>query len=95
MFGTRTTEDVFRDLVVDLDVVNAQVQSGYSPGVLQKKKKKKTAMETNSRGGQPRSHFDNSPIPVLVGHPTSPAQALAQKAQGNRPGVLRGHIGDQ
>ena len=85
---------MFRDLDLDLVLANTQVQSGYSPGVF-RKKKKKTAMEINFRGGPPRSHFDNSPIPVLVGHSTSPAQAPVQKAQGNRPGALRDHIGDQ
>ena len=85
---------MFRDLDLDLDSANTQVQSGYSPGVFWEKKKK-TAMEINFRGGPPRSDFDNSPISVLVGHPTSPAQAPAQKAQGNRPGALRDHIGDQ
>ena len=45
-FGTRAKENMFRDLDLDLDLANTQVQSGYGPCVF-RKKKKKTAMEIN------------------------------------------------
>ena len=66
-----------------------RVRPVYIPKI---EKKKNTEINF---GGPPRSDFEKSPISIQVGHPTSPAKSPPQKAQGNRPGALGDHTGDQ